>query len=267
MAITTISKVFEGAKAGILNVAKSLLPVNIGVPQSIINSENIKYMVSIQTRNPTMNLTAFLQDKFSFNVTSDWTDSGSMSGLHAALSDAVQLVTGASLVNTMATRRKWRGSSPISLTMKLKFEAFENVKNEVIAPCAKLQSLVLPSGGYDIGLGEGEKFALNPPGPNPFYLEKYKDVGPGGTAPFKEGQVTSVTIGNFLTFSSVIVSSVDVVFESRMGTDGPIGAEVTVVFQTYEMLTKDRLDAAYHGVLVETTENPAKPADTAAVPT
>ena len=164
MVIKTIRKTFGNVGSGVLNVAKRILPLNIGVPQSIINDENIKYMVQITSRSPAMTLTAFLQDKFSFNVTSEWSDSGAMSGLQAALSDAVQLVSGASLVSTMATRRKWRGSSPISMTMKLKFEAFTSVQNEVILPCAQLQALVLPSGGQTSKLiGENEKFFLNPP--------------------------------------------------------------------------------------------------------
>lgn len=245
MAQQIISKTFQAA-SGILNSVKKVLPLNIGLPLSSINAKNSKYVVVITAENPKMNMFAFLQDKFSFSVSSDWTDSAPMTGLFAATSDLVQIGTGHTLMNTLATRRKWRGSSPVSINMKLKFEAFSNVKSEVLDPCRKLQALALPSKGIEAA---GSQWFLVPPGPNPFFLP-----GVGGAVGeftnFGPGDFITVTIGDFVTFSNVIISSVDVVYESRMSVDGPVGAEVTVVFQTYEMLTKESLETAYGGAPV-----------------
>jgi len=245
MAIQILSKVFGGV-GGILNMAKKVLPISVGIPQSQINAKNSKYMVMVTSSNQPP-ITAFLQDKFSFNVSSDWTDSAAMSGLFATASDIFQAGFGKTLMNTMASRRKWRGSSPVSITMKLKFEAFGDVKREVIEPCQLLQGLALPSGGVSAG---EEQFFLNPPGPNPFYLEGLANAF-GQYAPFGKGDEIGITIGDFIYFNSVIISSVEVVFESRMSKDGPIGAEATIQFQTYEMLTKEKLKTSYLGIATQ----------------
>jgi hypothetical protein len=217
-----------------------------GVPQSIVNDDNSKWTVNITT-DTGLDLTAWLQEKFVFNVSSDWTDIAKIEGLTGVVSDAFQAVTQKSLMSTINTRRKWRGSSPVSLTMKLKFEAFENVRDEVIKPCQYLQALTLPSGGNQDFLANEQLF-LTPPGPNPFYFPVKEGVPEAvkGKGIFGPGQQISISIGGgFVNFRSVIVTSVEVTFESRMTADGPVGAEVVVNFQTYEMLTKERLAEAY----------------------
>jgi len=240
--VLSLKKVFNAA-SGVLNAAKSVLPLNIGIPRSYINEKNSKYIVEISSLSgPSM--FAFLQEKFSFSVTSNWTDSGLMSGVTAGLSDAGQFLTGRTLVSTMATRRKWRGSSPIGIELKLKFEAFESVKKEVLFPCYNLQALALPSrSGEKLG---GSSWFLLPPGPNPFYWSGASTVP--GSAGFSKGDQIKIVIGGFITFPSVIVNSVNIVFESRMSADGPVGAEATVSFSTYEMFTKNDLLDSYTGM-------------------
>jgi len=233
-----------GSIGGIINAVRNVLPINVGVPESIASNQPPQYIVKITVSDPKMMVTAFIQDKFVFNVQSDWEDAGSLEGILAGLSDASQFLTGHTLVSTMTTRRKWRGSSPITLTMKLKFEAFEDVEKEVIAPCEQLQSLVLPSAGLKAG---GEQFFVIPPGPNPFYIPQ-NFIKNSKMPVFSKGQEIRIDIGNFITFKSIVVSSVEVSFESRMAEEGPVGAEALVTFQTYEMLTKERLLEAYKGV-------------------
>jgi len=238
-------KLFNGA-SGILNAAKNFLPLNLGVNKGNLNSKNEKYIVSIDTTEPESHIYAFLQEKFVFNVSSEWTDSGVVGGIPAIANDISQILTGQTLLNTLTTRRKWRGSSPVSLQVKLRFEAFEDVKKEVILPCYKLQALTLPDGAKT---EHGEWF-LRPPGPNPFWMPQL-NASTAGFERFGKGDAISITIGGFIKFVSVVVSSVEITYESRMSKDGPVGAEAVVNFQTYEMLTKDSLLESYYKVTKE----------------
>jgi hypothetical protein len=256
MAILNFSKSFTGG--GVMNTVKSFLPVVCGVPQSIVNATNNKYLVYISTNDKPEPVTiwAWLQDQFVFNVTSEWTDIASMDS--GPIGDVFQLATGRTLASTLSTRRKWKGSSPIHLELKLKFEAIDDVRKEVILPCLYLQSLVLPYGGEATGLTggilEGEQFFLRPPGPNPFYIpgaENFAALPGGARQAVSQGQKITVDIGGgFIVFDSVIITSVTVVFESRMSITGPVGATATVQFQTYEMLTKERIKEAYNSVTI-----------------
>jgi hypothetical protein len=253
MAILNFSKSFTGS--GVMNTVKSFLPVVCGVPQSVVNSTNNKYLVYISTDDQPapVRVWAWLQDKFVFNVSSEWVDVVSLGA--GVVGDAWQLATGKTLASTLSTRRKWKGSSPVNLELKLKFEAIDDVRREVIQPCLYLQSLALPyGGGITEGVGEGEQFFLRPPGPNPFYIE---GIASNTNVPdwvksssiATKGQNISIDIGGgFVVFNSVIVSSVQITFESRMSAVGPVGATAVVQFQTYEMLTKEKILDAYNGV-------------------
>jgi len=242
--VQSLKKTFN-APSGILNNIKKILPLNIGIPRSFINNKNMKYIVEVSSTDPKMNMYAFLQEKFSFSVTSNWEDSGLMGGATKILSDATQFVSGRTLVNTMASRRKWRGTSPIAMQLKLKLEAFDNVKNDVLLPCYMFQSLALPYGASK--KTGGSSWFLSPPGPNPFYMPEL-DGNTGDFAGFGRGDEIKVVIGGFLIFQSVIVRSVDIVFETRMSDKGPVGAEITLNIETYEMFTKQDLLNSYVGV-------------------
>jgi hypothetical protein len=251
MAILNFSKTFTGG--GLINTIKSFLPVVCGVPQSVVNTTNNKYLVYISTDDQPepVRVWAWLQEQFVFNVTSEWTDIASMDA--GPIGDVYQLATGRTLSSTLSTRRKWKGSSPINLEIKLKFEAIDDVRREVILPCMYLQSLVLPYGGeVSRGVGEGEQFFLRPPGPNPFYVpgvENLTNVPGWAKTALSQGQNISIDIGGgFIVFDSVILTSVQITYEARMSEVGPVGATATVHFQTYEMLTKEKIKDAYSGI-------------------
>lgn len=246
MALLNFSKDYTGG--GVLNTLKSFLPVVCGVSQSAFSDINKqKYSVQINVIpkgevQPKLVVNAWLQEKFQFEVSSDWTNVVDM-GDFGAIGDLFQLGTGKTLTSTLTSRRKWRGSSPIEMTFKLKFEAENDITNEVMKPCFSLQALALPSKGVT------KDWLLTPPGPNPFYLDNGIAQSiklPGGVQPFGQGEEISVNIGGFIFFKSVIVKRVNVVFENRMGDKGPIGASSEILIQTYEMLTREDLAKSYN---------------------
>lgn len=182
---------------------------------------------------------AVLQDETSLSVESEWEPFLPIEqGLTNLVNVATQAVAHKALVTRFSTRRIWKGTQPISITLRMKFEAISDPENDVILPTMRLQQLALPSVG-------NVKFAgitpVTPPGPSPFKL-------PIQGAPEDRGEEITIKIGRFLTFSSVIVKSASVTYATRVDKQGrPLSAKADMVFQTYEIYTKEQLRDSYYG--------------------
>jgi hypothetical protein len=137
------------------------------------------------------------------------------------------------------SRRSWNGSSPLSISVELKFEAIDDAYNEVEKPCIFLQKLSLPSVAASSIRRDAQNtphpvYLLNPPGPNPYrYIARHDEN-------------IIVNIGNLIEFESVIIKEVVVNYENKFTAEGhPISAAVNVVFETFEMLTANQLEESY----------------------
>lgn len=240
---TTYTQNFSSAGGGILDIFANALPINLGVPTAISKSTYSKYIVTISSsydpsgikatanaRKPVI-VTAFLQEKISTHVMSHWHTVGFFPPQF--LDDASQVVIGRSLASTVASRRIWRGTEPIKMTLKLRFEAFDSILKDVIEPVAQLQAMACPREGNIGG------FFLIPPGPNPFKINIKNKTFLGG------GDQITIKIGQFLTFNSVIVEDVRADWEAKMGAEGPTGCGVDLTFSTYEMMTQEKVQAMY----------------------
>ena len=253
MGILNFSKEYTGG--GILNTVKSFLPIVCGVPESAFSSmAKGRYSVVFKatpkdTAVSSIVIGAWLQEKIKFEVSSEWEPLVDMSGISSA--DNFFQLFGVSINSTFSSRRKWKGSQPISIFFNLRFEALSDTKKEVIEPCLRLQQLALPTrGAVNVS---GESFLLQPPGPNPFYLEAASSIKVGGHQLFGAGEVIEIDVGQgFLKFGTssdgngVVIKNVKVEFDNRMSEDGPIGATVNLEIQTYEMLTRDKLAKIYN---------------------
>ena len=226
------------------------LPVTCGVPDSVLSGISNRYIVTISATKanapqPYLIVNAYLQDKFELNAGSQWEDLSQMFGGISDVADTVTqgvtaLATGTarSLVAAASTRRKWKGSQPVKLKLKLVFEAFTNPYTEVILPVMRLQQLSLPAEGNNNKGG----FFLIPPGPSPF------DIG----NTIKAGNTIELSLGGFLNFTynycgGIVIDDVTVTYENRMGKAGPIGASVILNASTYQMLTQEALQRI-HGI-------------------
>jgi len=247
--IKNIGKTFGNAISSIINNPRSILPVVCGVNESVLAGISNRYILEITADlggnalgfgpgEHEFTIHAYLQDKIQFNSRSAWTgiiqDVPGASELEKIADSLAQATTGVSAISTASTQRKWSGSDPISLSLKLKFEAINNVYNEVLLPCQVLQGLTLPRGGV-LGVG------LIPPGPSPYTFTQDPSVALTGI----RGERISVNIGGFFGLSSVIVKSVKVTYENRMSVAGPIGAEVDLEIESWRMMTREELQAAY----------------------
>jgi len=216
------------------------------------------YIVTIFSRLLNTTVYAFLQEDIQFRVDSNWATMVP-SITTSPVGELINLVAQAassgrfSLVNKMTSRRYWKGSTPITLNLNLRFEALEDARTEVHLPCMALQQMASPS--------DAKGNFLAPPGPSPFKFFPSEKV-PGGSKTVLAAQerLTQISkfvtagadtltcqIGRALTFNNVILKSVGIRMAPRMNAAGfPVAAVADVVIETYEVLTKDALRVVYN---------------------
>ncbi|MHA1859714.1 MAG: hypothetical protein ACTSVF_01270 [Candidatus Asgardarchaeia archaeon] len=253
----------RGGVIGSLQRRVSSPPKDVGYPatrKDIPQEYRVRIKSSISnTDGSDVTVHAILQGKFPIRTTSEWQPFATAGLLYKEFQALAQMISGRALISRFGRRRMWVGTSPLTLTLPLKFEAVEDPEREVVLPCKMLQRMSLPSGGavsgekhwYDI-------FSMIPPGPNPFtveFLEEIpsiygKDVGgellqlarklPGVRG---LGDIINIHIGTFLFIPRVIIKEVQVEFDSKFTKEGyPISASASLIFETFEIMTKESLD-------------------------
>ena len=230
-----------------------------------------EYLVRITSFRLKTTVVAVLQENILTRVESRW-EPFVPTSLLATGNLLLQVVTRGrrSLITKATSRRVWQGSSPMVLSLRLRFEAVEDTFTDVVEPVRLLQSIALPSepqGGV-VDFEEVKKTVeahgavealsklpvLGPPGPSPFTLEgilnaerSWNEVSETEIIEgLKGGDIIVVDIGKFLTFWNVIVREVSALHHIKFDPSGnPVSADVNVIFETYEMITKESLEKAY----------------------
>jgi hypothetical protein len=218
-----------------------------------------EYKVKIVSALRKVVIIAVLQESFDFTMESDWVpmvpiSGGSMAG---KLNELMQFATHKTLVTRFTSRRIWQGTTPVSITLTLIFESLNDSLNDVLRPVKELLALASPGLGSKpwsfTFMGKTHTVPLlEPPGPTPFSVPELGTMKAGqflsnALKGLSEGDHISLAIGTHFEFSNVIVKRVMPKFDSRMDVHGyPIKAEVTVVFETYEIMTKEAWDDAIY---------------------
>jgi hypothetical protein len=242
----------------------------VGFNENTFQSIDPKYRVVIENNcggsgNKGWIVNAWLQEGFEFDVNSTWVDLiniPSFRGLSQTAENIIQGATkafgGVSLKNMAMTRRKWDGSSPLKINLKLKFRTYDDAQREVIAAVHALQSMALPeeatSKTFNGAIIPG---FLIPPGPNEQFLNSslavLKAAEAQGNARINntlggEGDLISVDLfGGAFYLDMVVIKSVKATFDPKMTDKGPVAAVVDVAMESYEVLTKQKLNKAYQG--------------------
>jgi len=243
----------------------------VGFNEEAFQYVDQKYRVVIENSNWRVN--AWLQDEFEFNVDSTWEPLSSVAGFDkynkatgGLIDTAAKAITGTSLKNMAMTRRKWTGSSPLNVQLKLKFRTYDDADIEVVQAIHALQAMCLP-GEMEAGdTGVIIPGFLIPPGPNEMYVAKGLENAMGklfgNSAQAKNvvgrtGDVISIDLfGGGFYLDMVVINRVFVKFDSKMTAKGPVAAEVVVNLQSYEVLTKQKLDKVYSGAGYISTKTP-----------
>jgi len=208
------------------------------------------YIVRIRTNDENFtNITvvrAIMQEEIQLRTSSRWEAFGQGSLLGTIGERILQFGWNTTATFAFMSRRMWRGTTPIELNLKLQFEAENDALEEVVKPTLVLQQLALPGVRKTFKpwiiskpllkyFGDNEVTVLYPPGPSPFI----NSVG---------DQIT-VSVGEFLKFSSVVIKDISVKYAPKLTVDGyPISSVVNVQFETYEIVTKEGLDDIYSNV-------------------
>jgi len=230
-----------------------------------------EYLVKIISYRNRCTIIGVLQQDIALKVESRWEYLIPSSILDTANRFAQFISKGKWSIITRATsRRIWQGSSPLQISLNLKFEAVENAYKEVVQPCLLLQSIALPSNvsydqakveKYSEKLGISEDYVkaagwvagafLAPPGPTPFTTEglfsrdnnrNIDDIVKG----IQGGDIIKIDIGRFLSFWNVIVKEVSPLFHIKFSETGdPISGIVNIIFESYEMMTVETLKQCY----------------------
>ena len=241
-----------------------------------------EYLVRITSLQNNVTIVAPFQEDISLGVESHW-EPVVPAALLRTINTVAQTATGRSAITSATTRRMWQGTSPISVSLRLKFEAVNDPFVEVVEACRLLQAIAVPSnpssasstknaasnavkrGIKGIGKTLSDLPALLPPGPSPFTWDKLlagetnftdktrSDIEKSA----KGGDFIMIELGTFLTFWKVIVRESNVSYKSRFSPEGyPIAAEAEIVFETYEMPTKEALEYSYTKIIPVQPEGP-----------
>jgi len=178
---------------------------------------------------------ALLQDKIDLTTEARWSPLLASSVVTAVAEEVATVAAGRTLVSRWMTRQMWRGTSPLEFTLNLRFEAESNAETEVLCPCRELQRMSLP---YIGDQKFGEQF-LSPPGPLPASWAGTRFLS--GTT---KGEDITIRVGKLLNIKRCIIKRVTVSILPKFVVGGaPLSANVTVNFQTYEIITKESLDS------------------------
>lgn len=243
-----------------------------------------EYLVTISSIRNRCSVISILQESIQMNNGSRWEPFIPTAMLDSG-NKALQLISlgHRSLITKASSRRMWMGSTPLSLSLTMRFEAVSDAALEVTEACKILQKITSPSDPSNgagtgvleiaeafknsdvIGLGRAlsNTPVLIPPGPTPFTLDGVLNLrssgnlgGGVGINTTKErlsgGDIIIIEIGKFLTFYNVVINGDVKVTIPPMMTNGgdPISATVSIQFETYEMITTEELDKMYtKGVL------------------
>lgn len=249
---------------------KSAAPIEYGYIVADGKKLPPEYLVRITSIRNWCTVIGVLQEEVRTRVESRW-EPFIPTSLLATGNIILQAVTRGkrALITKATSRRVWMGSSPITISINLKFQAVENSFNEVVEPCRLLQSIALPSEpGEAIDIERVKKDietggvidalsklpVLGPPGPSPFTLDdilntaaSHNELTPTGIKEgLKGGDYIKVEIGRFLTFDNVILKEVGAAHHIKFNPQGdPISANINLIFETYEMMTTKALKKAY----------------------
>lgn len=177
-------------------------------------------------------ITAMLPSSVSITFASDWfallsNGLGRFEGFRNMLSGISQATMNLSLLNQKESVQIWKGTSPIALSLPLEFIAVENGNKDVMQPIYDLTKLAMPS--------RTNEYFFEPPGPNfrEVILTEKSTARQGNEGGLAKGDLVTISIGKYLTFDRVIITSVDITNENLMMRDGiPQKVTANVSFQT-----------------------------------
>jgi hypothetical protein len=162
------------------------------------------------------------------------------------IADFLGRIQGNSLRQPWMSRKIWQGSTPLRLSLNLKFlatggtlvrggeEQFlgESGFYEVYQPTCQLMSLVYPG-----GTGSGGNIThFTPPGPSAFHAFSGKDAMEGQKGKLGVvGHPVDVQIGNFILFQNCFVTNCSVRYSPTLDAGGyPMSATASLSIESYE---------------------------------
>ncbi len=199
--------------------------------------QNASYLITIQQNGSGLTVQANAQAKLTLKIDNRWVNileaigiSGDSGVVGSALANAAnlgQIFSGNNFLPNFLTSHVWRGSNGLDINLSLRFDAWDNPANDVLAPVENLIQMYSPMRGTGDSIGTsiiGSLFMM-PPGPTP--LEYWNS---GNSA---RGMIT-IAVGKLMIITGLVPTTLDWEFENRFETSGyPVAANVNVGLMSY----------------------------------
>jgi len=182
-------------------------------------------------------VSANLPESWSFGFASQW-DAPWAEGLisNDTLKTALH-AGGMATTSQVLTSQVWQSSNPVEISIPFIFVAKTDAYTDVMLPCHKLAGLTLPT------KASSSSFMLQAPGP----AVGVKIAGFESTLNYEGGEHITLCIGTNIIFTSVVVTSVNVEFDTMLDVNGyPIKAKADVTVLTHQ--TPIRGTADFNGI-------------------
>lgn len=201
-------------------------------------SQNPNYMAVIHCESRGIHVELPMPENFNFSLGSSFASPFAQGFVRNGIATATTLLGLTNLVTQSMTMQVWQGTTDVQFQMTFELFATTDADKEVVKPIYDLLSLTLP--------GRTSSFGgfLVPPGPS--IDTKNSDVN----VSFKSGVQANVVfkneislqIGNFVRFDSVVIESVNHVFDSHFDSRGlPLAANIDISFKTFVVPTVEDL--------------------------
>lgn len=183
-------------------------------------SNNPNYMVHIKSSG--FEVIADMPEETTTSLGSEW-EAWFPSNGDGVVGNAIRTLAGTALRAQIMSTQTWTNSSPVEIPLELLFDAESNPQTEVYEPMRRLEMMALPSMSGNI---------LYAPGPAPGLSQLYDNTG---------SLEVELSIGRMLHIPSVVITSVQSTFSSRLTQDGkPIAGRSSINFRT--SITPSRQD-------------------------
>lgn len=212
------------------------------------------------------------EDGVDMAVGSAWSSpfGGFLSSFSGGVLGGLAGAAGISFQNQFLTFKTWHGSSYLSLSLPMVFQAETNPVTDVILPVVKLMGLSMPS--------KGPMGMFRPPGPSAVdiqtLIKKLSSMTTSSTIKKDLSTVQSyassiegggediaVNLGNYLDIPGIIIEKVVPKFSSSFDRYGnPIRAEVTVSFSTWTIPNREDLYSYFTAVAQALQSSQTSPA-------
>ena len=244
---TTLSVIYD-PKEGTVKIGTDLIKLPKGKLLQILDKNN----------NQVIDRPLIVDSEFSLKTSSKYGTiwDAKPNNLMNLLSNSIYDATGFALPSgqmPLQGAQIWQSTDPIDFDFSIHLDMYSSGYKDVVEPAMKLVKCCLPKKADSMNVGS-DTLGVNlkiktliPPGPNfqDIFNATETTVNGFNINNKDSSGVFTITVGDYITFSNVIITSVQPTFSSLMDDDGyPTSCDIDISMSTMEIATVDMIDSA-----------------------